>query len=181
MAADRIPPIIGFFIAVVALLLGAAADTYYVGDGIAWAVPSAGAEAYRSWAAEKTFKLGDTIGKPWMRGVGLAIPSSCTKLIYRDFCCLSAVFNWTGEHTVARVSKDVYDNCTTANVLAQDTQTTSPVNVTLNSMDPQYFICTIGPHCSLGQKVTVTISSAAALTVQALTTMLLTSFVFTSI
>ncbi|KAJ9688678.1 hypothetical protein PVL29_014367 [Vitis rotundifolia] len=136
--------LIGCLIVAAVLLQGAAAATYYVGGNISWSVPTEGESAYTAWASGKDFELGDTI-----------------------------VFNWTGTHTVARVSKDVYDNCTTANVLASDTQATSPVNYTLNSTEPQYFICTIGSHCSFGQKVTISISSATSLTVGAVTTMLL--------
>ncbi|CBI28218.3 umecyanin [Vitis vinifera] len=137
--------IIGCLIVVAVLLQGAAAaDTHHVGGNISWSIPTEGESAYTTWASGEDFKLGDTI-----------------------------VFNWTGTHTVARVSKDVYDNCTTANVLDNDIQATSPVNYTLNSTEPQYFICTIGRHCSLGQKVTISISSATSLTVGAVTTMLL--------
>ena len=47
----------------VLLRCGAAADTYYVGDDTAWSVPPGGAAAYSLWAGEKSFELGDTVGK----------------------------------------------------------------------------------------------------------------------
>ncbi|KAJ9688677.1 hypothetical protein PVL29_014366 [Vitis rotundifolia] len=157
--------LIGCLIVAAVLLQGAAAATYNVGGSISWSIPTGDESAYTTWASGKDFELGDTI-----------------------------VFNWTGTHTVANVSKNVYDNCTTANVLASDIQATSPVTYTLNSTEPQYFICTIGQHCLLGQKVTISISSATSptsptnssatsLTVGAVTTMLLVMAIsfFTSI
>ncbi|KAL3745170.1 hypothetical protein ACJRO7_014302 [Eucalyptus globulus] len=59
-----------------------AAATYMVGDGLGWTVPS-NVSYYQSWAASKTFMVGDKLS-----------------------------FNWTGTHNVAEVSKAEYDNCT---------------------------------------------------------------------
>ncbi|XP_030446163.2 umecyanin-like [Syzygium oleosum] len=60
----------------------AAATTYTVGDELGWTVPS-NISYYQSWAASKTFMVGDQLS-----------------------------FNWTGTHNVAEVSKAEYDNCT---------------------------------------------------------------------
>lgn len=41
----------------------ALAATYEVGDSMGWTIPSGGAAAYSTWAANKTFKVGDKLGK----------------------------------------------------------------------------------------------------------------------
>ncbi|XP_030546633.2 stellacyanin-like [Rhodamnia argentea] len=117
---------------------GVKADTYYVGDQLGWRVPPLGDIAYKTWAAEKSFNFGDT-----------------------------AVFNWTGTHTVAEVSKTDYDNCTSTSPIGT-IQTVSPFNVTLNTNSSRYFICTISNHCHLGQKVTLGIGSASSLAIHGL-------------
>lgn len=49
--------------ALVALLQGSAtATTYTVGDAQGWAVPANGAATYTTWAAGKTFTVGDILG-----------------------------------------------------------------------------------------------------------------------
>ncbi|KAI6673479.1 hypothetical protein NL676_001385 [Syzygium grande] len=118
--------------------VGANASTYNVGDELMWKVPPLGDIAYKTWAAEKSFNFGDTV-----------------------------VFNWTGNHDVAEVSKTDYDNCTSTSPIGT-VQTVSPYNVVLNTSSSRYFICTIGNHCSLGQKVTLSIGSASSLAGHAL-------------
>lgn len=50
-------------LAAVALLQSSAvATTYFVGDSSNWAIPSS-PNAYSNWAANKTFKVGDILGK----------------------------------------------------------------------------------------------------------------------
>lgn len=117
-----------------ALVSVATADTYTVGDSLGWAIPPGGQIAYSTWAAEKSFDVGDTI-----------------------------VFNWTGNHDVAEVSKVDYDNCTKSSPLST-ILTSSPVNVNLTSNSTRYFICTVSTHCSLGQKVTIKIGETSSAT-----------------
>ncbi|XP_016651838.1 PREDICTED: umecyanin-like isoform X2 [Prunus mume] len=112
----------------VALLKGAAADNYTVGDDLGWTIPPAGSIAYKTWANKKSFQIGDTI-----------------------------VFNWTGNHNVGGVaSKEEYDKCTDPGIVFGP-----GVRIEINSTDTLYFICTVGDHCERGQKVTITVGSAA--------------------
>ncbi|TKY54837.1 Stellacyanin protein [Spatholobus suberectus] len=119
--------------AVATLLHGTAAQTrHVVGDATGWTIPSGGASAYATWAANQTFTLGDTL-----------------------------VFNFaTGQHDVAKVTKSAYDACNGGSTLF--TLTTGPASVTLNETGEQYYICTIGTHCSLGQKLAINVSRASA-------------------
>lgn len=39
------------------------AATYEVGDSLGWTIPPGGSVAYSTWAANKTFKVGDILGK----------------------------------------------------------------------------------------------------------------------
>lgn len=72
----------------------------------------------------------------------------------------NAAFSWSGTHNVAQVTKDGYDNCNaTGNLGLGPVQAVSPYNFILNSTEPYYFICTVGDHCSNGQRVTVQVSS----------------------
>ncbi|BFG40121.1 hypothetical protein CerSpe_263950 [Prunus speciosa] len=67
------------------------------------------------------------------------------------------VFRWTGNHNVGKVaSKEEYYNCTDPGGASG-----SVVRIEINSTDTLYFICTVGDHCKLGQKVTITVGSAA--------------------
>jgi len=66
------------------------------------------------------------------------------------------VFNFTnGHHDVAKVTKSVYDACNGASTLF--TLTSGPATVALNETGEQYYICTFGSHCSLGQKLTINV------------------------
>lgn len=50
--------------ATVALLQSlVASTTYEVGDSLGWTIPSGGSAAYSTWAANKTFIVGDILGK----------------------------------------------------------------------------------------------------------------------
>lgn len=49
-------------VAAAALMEGAAATVYFVGDTTAWTIPSSAA-FYSTWAANHTFAIGDILGK----------------------------------------------------------------------------------------------------------------------
>lgn len=50
-------------IALAAMLQGSTAvTTYVVGDALGWTVPPGGPIAYSTWATNKTFTVGDTLG-----------------------------------------------------------------------------------------------------------------------
>lgn len=72
-----------------------------------------------------------------------------------------SVFNFAnGQHDVAKVTKSAYDSCNGANTLTM--LTNSPATVTLNETGEQHFICTIGTHCSLGQKLSINVVRASS-------------------
>ncbi|PON94258.1 Phytocyanin domain containing protein [Trema orientale] len=111
----------------VTLLKVSAADTYTVGDSLGWTLPPAGNVAYSTWARTKSFDIGDVI-----------------------------VFQWSGNHNVAEVSKADYDSCNTTNPINGTIYQTSPASITLTTNNTRYFICTVTDHCkSFGQKVTI--------------------------
>ncbi|KAF5741999.1 putative Cucumber peeling cupredoxin [Tripterygium wilfordii] len=119
-------------ILVAALLKSSAAQTtHVVGDTLGWTVPASGASAYTTWAANKTFNIGDIL-----------------------------VFNFAiGAHDAAEVRKAEFDACNPANPISL--LTTSPANVTINSSGEHYFICTFTGHCSGGQKLAINVSSSS--------------------
>lgn len=123
--------LIGCLIVVATLLHHVTAEEHTVGGELLWTIPPAGSIAYTAWARTRSFDLGDTI-----------------------------LFNWTGTHDVAKVSKADYDNCTKTNPIVPIV-TTSPANFTVTN-ETQYFICTVSTHCNLGQKVTIGLESSAA-------------------
>ncbi|KAI3902707.1 hypothetical protein MKW92_013551 [Papaver armeniacum] len=74
---------------------------------------------------------------------------------------LYIVFNFeTGQHDLAEVSKEEFDNCTTTNQTSIIRQ--GPANINLTSICPHYFICTIGKHCQFGQKLTINVTDDSA-------------------
>lgn len=76
------------------------------------------------------------------------------------------MFNFqTGTHDVAKVTKSEFDGCNGANTLSM--LTNGPATVTLNETGQQYFICTFGTHCSLGQKVSINVIKASTSPVSA--------------
>ncbi|KVH93796.1 Cupredoxin, partial [Cynara cardunculus var. scolymus] len=92
---------------------------HVVGDALGWNIPSNGAAAYTTWAAQQTFTVGDTL-----------------------------FFNFTtGAHNVAQVSQAAYGPCTTASPISLTT--TGPATITLTTAGPRYYICTVGGHCSI--------------------------------
>lgn len=104
--------------------------TYVVGDELGWIVPPGGPIAYSTWAAGKTFLVGDTF-----------------------------VFNFqNGTQDVAEVTKAAYDSCDTttpATVL-----TTSPAKITLSTTGEYFFTSTYSRHCFLGQKLAITVTAS---------------------
>ncbi|PON54735.1 Blue (type 1) copper protein, binding site [Trema orientale] len=87
---------------------------------------------YSNWAANKTFKIGDIL-----------------------------VFNFVStQHNVAEVTKANYDACNGASPIS--IQTSSPVNITLQKAGEHYYICTVGSHCSAGQKLDINVTGASS-------------------
>ncbi|CAH2072301.1 unnamed protein product [Thlaspi arvense] len=109
------------------------AEDYDVGDDLEWTRPT-DLEYYTTWAAGKTFRVGDEL----------------------EFDFLA------GRHDVALVSKDAYENCEKAKPIRL--MTTPPVKIMLNTTGPQYFICTFGDHCRFGQKLAVDVVGAGGAT-----------------
>ncbi|XP_030473653.1 uclacyanin 1-like [Syzygium oleosum] len=109
-----------------------AQTTHVVGDSLGWVVPPGGAIAYSTWAANETFVVGDTL-----------------------------VFNFTTqEHDVAKVTKAAFDSCDSTSPISL--QTDGPASIALNQSGEHFFICTIGQHCSRGQKLGINVSTASA-------------------
>ncbi|KAF5482193.1 hypothetical protein F2P56_002782 [Juglans regia] len=118
--------------AAVAVLHEAEAASHVVGNSTGWTVPpSNGASFYSSWASGLNFSVGDTL-----------------------------VFNFqTGVHDVATVSKAAFDSCDTGTTLSL--LTTGPATIELNATGDNYFICTVGQHCSAGQKLSINVKAAS--------------------
>ncbi|KAG8494753.1 hypothetical protein CXB51_012565 [Gossypium anomalum] len=125
-----------FFVIINALALmqfTAAQTVHVVGDDLGWIVPQNGATAYSNWAASKRFSVGDIL-----------------------------VFNFTtNEHDVLQVPKASFDECSDDNPI-RNMLINGPANVTLNSTGEQYYICTIGRHCELGQRLAITVSATSS-------------------
>ncbi|KAF8393202.1 hypothetical protein HHK36_021443 [Tetracentron sinense] len=111
----------------------AAQTTHVVGDSMGWVIPPGGAAAYTTWASTKKFMVGDTL-----------------------------VFNFTtGEHDVAQVSKTAFDACTSTTTIGS-VITTGPANLTLVSEGDHYYICTVGRHCNIGQKLSIAVQASSS-------------------
>ncbi|KAL7189758.1 hypothetical protein ACSBR1_039406 [Camellia fascicularis] len=107
-----------------------AAAAYTVGDTMGWVNPSSDATVYSKWASQHTFATGDIL-----------------------------VFNYvTGQHNVARVSKNAYDTCNSTSPMY--TETNGPTNINLNITGEYYFFCTVGAHCTQGQKLAINVTSS---------------------
>ncbi|KAL3532314.1 hypothetical protein ACH5RR_005835 [Cinchona calisaya] len=103
-----------------------------VGDTLGWIVPPGGPIAYSTWADLQIFSVGDIL-----------------------------LFNFkTGEQDVARVTKEAFDACDSANPLSL--QTTGPANYTLSSAGEYYFISTFDKHCFLGQKLAINVTGGSS-------------------
>ncbi|KAF8365097.1 hypothetical protein HHK36_032898 [Tetracentron sinense] len=115
-----------------ALLHRAAAQkTHVVGDSMGWVIPPGGAAAYTTWASSKKFMVCDTL-----------------------------MFNFTtGDQDVAQVSKTAFEACSATNTIGS-VITTGPANVTLVSEGDYYYICTFSQHCTIGQKLRITVQAS---------------------
>ncbi|KAL7600304.1 cucumber peeling cupredoxin [Lactuca sativa] len=108
-----------------------AQTTHVVGDALGWNIPPNGPSAYTTWASGQTFSVGDVL-----------------------------LFNFTtGFHNVAEVSQAAYGPCTTTNPIS--IATNGPARVTLNAPGTHYYICTVGTHCQIGQKLTINVSAVS--------------------
>ncbi|KAG0454826.1 hypothetical protein HPP92_024118 [Vanilla planifolia] len=116
---------------VVILPIASAAKSYTVGDSNGWTVLPNNASFYADWASTKTFVAGDKL-----------------------------VFNFqTGSHDVVEVPKSSFDSCSTNNQVGS-TLNNGPATVTLTA-GKHYYFCNIPGHCSLGQKLAVSVSSSS--------------------
>ncbi|PWA73382.1 cupredoxin, Blue (type 1) copper protein, binding site [Artemisia annua] len=105
---------------------------HVVGGSLGWTIPPNGAGAYTTWASGQTFRVGDSL-----------------------------FFNFTtGNHNVAEVAQAAYGPCTSSNPISLIT--TGPATVPLTTAGTHYFVCGVGQHCSIGQKVSVNVVAAAS-------------------
>ncbi|KAJ6857547.1 cucumber peeling cupredoxin-like [Populus alba x Populus x berolinensis] len=120
-------------IAVAALIHSSAAQSNHtVGDTTGWAIPSTGSAFYSTWAANKTFSVGDIL-----------------------------VFNFPASaHDVAKVTKADYDACNSSSPIS--VATTPPARIPINASGEHYFICRFPGHCSNGQKLMINVSDASS-------------------
>ncbi|CAI9285786.1 unnamed protein product [Lactuca saligna] len=89
-----------------------AKNTHVVGGPAGWTIPASGSHIYSSWAATKTFNVGDDL-----------------------------VFNFpTGKHTVAEVPLQGYDQCNTTD--RARIYKTGPATITLTKSGTRHYICT---------------------------------------
>ncbi|KAL0289465.1 UNVERIFIED_CONTAM: Blue copper protein [Sesamum calycinum] len=101
------------------------------GDSSGWAIGG----DYGSWTTDKTFAVGDTLGK-------------------------ASYIQLRPGHTVDEVSANDYKTCTTGNSLSSDSS--GATSITLKSAGSHYFICGVPGHCSGGMKLAVTVAAAAS-------------------
>ncbi|OMO57792.1 Plastocyanin-like protein [Corchorus olitorius] len=125
MARNLVAAVFVAVLGVAAMFQGTSAATYTVGDATGWRIPS-NVNFYDDWTDNKIFHVGDVL-----------------------------VFNFaTGAHDVVEVgTENAFDTCAGANPVR--TITTGPASITLNRTGDYYFICTIGTHCTAGQKVKI--------------------------
>ncbi|KAK9706186.1 hypothetical protein RND81_07G109600 [Saponaria officinalis] len=115
------------------LINGMSAQKLIVGDGSGWTFPPS-AGFYDTWAAKQHFAVGDTL-----------------------------VFEFTSGHTVATVtSKEAYDKCDASLDKNAVIVTKGPYEVSLTSAGQYYYLCTVGAHCTNGQKFAATVSATHA-------------------
>ncbi|XVE54447.1 hypothetical protein DITRI_Ditri03aG0082200 [Diplodiscus trichospermus] len=118
------------------ILEGAIAADYTVGEDYGWDVPpNNSSDFYSRWGSRYEFKVGDV-----------------------------AIFNWTGNHTIARVpNKADFDECNrNAAAIFVRGESGASARVNLNTEGINYFICAIGTHCEQGQKVAFNVKSDAS-------------------
>ncbi|KAI3891048.1 hypothetical protein MKW98_007353 [Papaver atlanticum] len=109
-----------------------AQTSHVVGDSLGWIIP-ASPSVYSTWASKQTFKVGDSL-----------------------------VFNFAGLHTAAEVSKADYDSCNAAATPIGSLLAASPATIRLATAGNHYYICTVGVHCSAGQKLSITVAAGSA-------------------
>ncbi|VFQ61189.1 unnamed protein product [Cuscuta campestris] len=63
-----------------------------------------------------------------------------------------------GRHNVAEVSRTSFNSCSTTAAA----NTTGPVTIRIRTTGEHYYICTVGPHCLLGQKLAINVSGGTA-------------------
>ena len=79
------------------------------------------------------------------------------RLTYSLFVCF-AEFNFTtGAHDVAEVTKAAFTACNGTNPISHETE--GPADIDLETAGEHYFICTVGSHCSLGQKLAINVTT----------------------
>ncbi|KAI4380649.1 hypothetical protein MLD38_006816 [Melastoma candidum] len=106
-------------------------NTYVVGDDLGWIVPPGGEIAYKTWAYDKTFLVGDKL-----------------------------VFNFeNGTQDVVEVTKDSYDSCNTSAPIS--VETISPAVITLASAGEHFYTSSYSRHCALGQKLAINVTSTS--------------------
>ncbi|XP_022145061.1 uncharacterized protein LOC111014575 [Momordica charantia] len=107
--------------------------THVVGDAAGWAIPKGGAAFYATWAAGKTFTVGDSL-----------------------------VFNFaTNAHDVVRVPKASFDACSDDDEIGRDIEI-SPATVLLSIPGEYYFISSKDGQCQQGMKLAINVTGAAA-------------------
>ncbi|RZC53818.1 hypothetical protein C5167_012675 [Papaver somniferum] len=110
-----------------------AQTSHVVGDSLGWIIP-ASPSVYSDWASKQTFKVGDSL-----------------------------VFNFAvGLHTAYEVSKADYDSCNAAAAPIGSLLASSPATIRLATAGNHYYLCTLGGHCSAGQKLSITVASGSA-------------------
>ncbi|KAI3775444.1 hypothetical protein L1987_50020 [Smallanthus sonchifolius] len=118
-------------VAAIQMQTSTAQTRHVVGDALGWTIPPNGDAAYTIWASQQTFRVGDTL-----------------------------FFNFTtGLHNVAEVSQAAFGPCTTANPISINPA--GPATVTLTAAGAHYYICTVGTHCQIGQKLAINVSAPA--------------------
>ncbi|KAF7138471.1 hypothetical protein RHSIM_Rhsim07G0036900 [Rhododendron simsii] len=107
---------------------------------------------YTSWAAGKTFTVGDTLGKLVYLGTVSIIQFSMHDHL--------PVFTYTTEHAVDVVDQSEYASCNSWNAL--HTYIGGQTAIPLATPGPMYFLCPIEGHCQAGMKLGITVAAAAA-------------------
>ncbi|XP_027344825.1 cucumber peeling cupredoxin-like [Abrus precatorius] len=125
---------VGGVLALAILMLTQSAEAqrvHVVGDDLGWRVPS-DSSAYRNWASDKSFAVGDILR-----------------------------FNFeTGVHNVVEVSEESYNSCNSR--ILGSALSTGPANVTINTSGQHYYICGFGQHCANGQKLAINVSGSSS-------------------
>ncbi|GJZ96406.1 blue copper protein-like protein, partial [Tanacetum coccineum] len=149
------------------------AKVYTVGDSAGWAL----AVDYNTWASDKTFRVGDKLGKHFLdfyrlydlvtdaiTFVGLLsfLPLNPQEIVTQNvinlLCFLLLVFNYDSSHTVDLVSSTDYAACAIGNSIAS--YNTGTTTIALNTTGSHYFICGIMGHCTGGMQLTVKVTSS---------------------